>query len=213
MSRGEGGRTRAVTQVRICSYTIHTLFTHYSHTIRTPFTHTIFATIRALFAHYSHTIRAGSHRFTSVRADSRMFKLLTHVRNLLCYAWFAPVSDSVRTICARNSYSQVFTLFARYSHYSHIIRRYSRSIRVVFARYSQSIRTHSHMFAPRSHLGRTLFATIRNHSRRVASVNICECVNHPPPHSHVGRPREASHRARRTLSVSPHGLRSQMKCE
>ena len=130
------------------------LFTHYSHTI-----HTLFATIRALFAHYSHTIRAGSHRFTSVRAGSRRF---THVQ-----AWFAPVSDSVRTICA----------IRRYSHYSRGIRtrnpirtvytvfagkRYSRSIRAVFAQYSHTfphIRTCSH-------LGRTLFATIHAESHR-----------------------------------------------
>ena len=54
------------------------------------------------------------------------------------------------------------------------------SIREVFARYSRiaqySAHTFALRFAPRSPIGRTLFATIRNNSRRVASVNICERV-------------------------------------
>ena len=141
---------------------IHTLFTSI---------HTLFAHYSQLFAHYSRTIRAlfahYSRRFTSVHVGSRRFAPVHASSSLV-----RTVSDYVRTICA----------IRRYSHYSRGI----RTIRAVFARYSHSIRTHSHMFAPRSHLGRTLFATIRNHSRRVASVNICECVIEPPSLSHSG---------------------------
>ena len=129
------------------------LFTHYSHTI-----HTLFATIRALFAHYSHTIRAGSHRFTSVRAGSRRF---THVQ-----AWFAPVSDSVRTICAIRRYSHysrgirtIRTVFARYSQ---VFAQYSRGIRTVFAH----IRTCSHLGRTSVALYSQLFATIHAESHR-----------------------------------------------
>ena len=132
------------------------VFTHYSHTIRN-YSHTI----RALFAHYSR-------RFTSVHVGSRRFAPVHASSSLV-----RTVSDYVRTICA----------IRRYSHYSRgirTIRAVFASIRAVFARYSRSIRAHSHMFAPRSPIGRTLFATIHNHSRRVASVNICECVIEPP---------------------------------
>ena len=136
------------------------VFTHYSHTIRN-YSHTI----RALFAHYSR-------RFTSVHVGSRRFAPVHASSSLV-----RTVSDYVRTICA----------IRRYSHYSQgirTIRAVFASIRAVFARYSRSIRAHSHMFAPRSPIGRTLFATIHNHSRRVASVNICECVIEPPSLSH-----------------------------
>ena len=147
---------------------IHTLFTSI---------HTLFAHYSQLFAHYSRTIRAlfahYSRRFTSVHVGSRRFAPVHASSSLV-----RTVSDYVRTICA----------IRRYSHYSRgirTIRAVFASIRAVFARYSRSIRAHSHMFAPRSPIGRTLFATIHNHSRRVASVNICECVIEPPSLSHL----------------------------
>ena len=139
--RGEGGRTRTVAQVHIYSHTIH----KYSHTIRT-----LFATIRTLFAHYSRTIRAlfapvhiGSRRFTPVRAGSRKFK---------------PGSHSIRLCSHYLRYSQVFTLFARYSHYSRSIRKYSRGIRTVFAQYSRTFAHVRTSVADRSH-------SIRNYSQ------------------------------------------------
>ena len=148
MSWGEEGRTRAVTQVRIYSHTIHNRFTHYGF-IRTPFTH-----YSQLFAHYSHTIRTlfapvhiGSHRFTPVRADSRMFKPGSHQYQTLfaLSALFA----GIHTI------REVFALFAQYSRG---IRRYSRSIRAVFAQYSHTFAHVRTSVAPRSH-------SIRNYSQ------------------------------------------------
>ena len=106
MSRGEGGRTRAVTQFRIYSHTIH----NYSHTIRTPFTHyfrNYSRTIRALFARTIRTLFApvhiSSHRFAPARADSRMFKPGSHQYQTLfaLSALFAGIHTIREVFCMR----------------------------------------------------------------------------------------------------------------
>ena len=150
---------------------IHTRFTSIHtllHTIRTLFT-TIRRHSRALFAHYSR-------RFTSVHVGSRRFHAGSR-RFTQLQAWFAHIMD--RYGPCKSRWVSDFRLLGVLANYDLRARASPRTLGV-----------------GRLHRSHSLFAVIHNHSRRVASVNICERVIDPPPLSHV-------HVSRFVSSLSP----------